>query len=64
MTSGPKSLEIRKASKKAIVSLFELNAASMSLLLRQQPQPPQVTIAIEVRWLLSFHDFKMQQTKY
>ena len=44
MTSEPKSLEIRKTSKKAIVSLFELNAASMSLMLRQQPQPLQVII--------------------
>ena len=43
LTSEPKSLEIRKTSKKAIVSLFELNAASMSLMLRQQPQPLQVT---------------------
>ena len=64
MTSEPKSLEIRKASKKAIVSLFELNAASMSLMLRQQPQPLQVTVATEVQWLLSCNDYRMQQTKY
>jgi len=47
MTSEPKSLEIRKTSKKAIVSLFELNAASMSLMLRQQPQPLQVMKLLE-----------------
>ena len=42
LTSEPKSVEIRKSSRRAIISLFDLNAASMSLMLRQQPQPLQV----------------------
>lgn len=43
LTSEPKSTEIRKSSKKTIISLFDLNAASLSLMLRQQPQPLQVS---------------------
>ena len=43
LTSEPKSLEIRKSSRRVIISLFDLNAASLSLMLRQQPQPLQVS---------------------
>ena len=42
LTSEPKSMEIRKSSKRVIIALFDLNAASLSLMLRQQPQPLQV----------------------
>lgn len=57
LTSEPKSLEIRKSSKKVIISLFDLNAASLSLMLRQQPQPLQVSelviimVVIQLSWL-------------
>ena len=53
LTSEPKSMEIRKSSKRAIIALFDLNAASLSLMLHQQPQPLQVSD--NARMIFSYH---------
>ena len=42
-TSEPKSAEIRRQSQKAITSLFELNPATFTLMLRSVPKQQQET---------------------
>ena len=55
LTSEPKSMEIRKSSKRVIIALFDLNAASLSLMLCQQPQPLQVSGLVIARIRFSYY---------